>query len=159
MENTKNSGESCSLTDFAIKRGRVNSGSEYELIGCRKSSVVASSNKKFEATIKKLELSNLEKLSDIQDVAVYVGSKVNLKGKVSSTEEAKSITSSDGGRKSEMQYCVISDSSGSCKIVLCEELINKLEYKKCYRFTDVAVKAYDGKYYDENVNSRRSLCI
>ena len=44
-------------------------------------------------------------------------------------EEAKSVTSSDSRRKLKMQSCRICDSSVSCKLVLWEKLIDKLECK------------------------------
>lgn len=78
--------------------------------------------------LKKSELSDFEKLSDIHDVAVFVESKVNIKGKCCLWKRL-SVTSSDSRQKLGMQSCRICDSSVSCKLVLWEEFIDKLECK------------------------------
>ena len=62
-----------------------------------------------------------------------------------SIEESQSVRSKD--RKLEMQSCILGDSSGSCKLVLWEELVGRVDCNKCYMFTDVVVKAYCGRKY------------
>ena len=68
-------------------------------------------------------------LAGIRDVAAFVGNKFPVKGKVLSKEEPETVPSKE--RKLQTQFCVISDSSGSCKLVLWEKLVNKVDCNKC----------------------------
>ena len=148
MEELKKKQESVSLINCDIKMDR--NGNNYEVIASRRSSVTASPHKFRVDKVEKSLLAatkpfELMKIEGMHDVIASVGNKLSVKGKILSIEESRSVRSKD--RKLELQSCILGDSSGSCKLVLWEELVGRVDSNKCYMFTDVVVKEYCGRKY------------
>ena len=143
--------ESVSLNNCGVKKNRTGDG--YEVVLTKRSSVF-SSPKKFkidEDMMKKssemhMTVSNLEKLEHIEDVAGNAGNRVGIEGKLVSAKAVEEIKSKEIIYKK--KECVISDCvSKAYRLVVWEDLVDKVEKGKCYSMTNVSVKAYQGQKY------------
>ena len=148
MEERMSKGESVSLTNCTVKKSRIGEG--YDVLMSDKSSVV-SSPKRFkideELREKMMNPSNdLEKLDCVNDIATNTGMHVGIRGKVVSVKEIEEIKSSRGVRYRK-QECVISQGRKGHRLVVWEDLVNKVESGVSYNMKNVLVKSYQGVKY------------
>lgn len=157
IEDRMEKGESVKFRNCAVKRSRNREG--YEVVMSVKSSV-ASSPKRFKISdnnmVPKVASSSsrdLDKLECVEDIAVNVGVKVGIRGKMVSVKDVVEVKSKDG-MEYRKQDCVFSDGRKGYRLVLWQNLVNKVESGACYRFGNVLVKSYQGlKYFSTTADT------
>ena len=155
MGKMKDNGETVGFMNCQIKKSRYDEG--YDLVVSKRSSIIASPKKytlSDDVCQKVSSACELPKLSGIKDVAAHTGNKLSINGKVISVK-VQNVKSKD--RVLQMQECVVCDSSGSCRLVLWEELVGKVDCNKCYCISNVAVKAYGGKKYFSSIEMSKII--
>ena len=112
-----------------LKKSKVGDG--FELVLFEKTSV-ASSAKKFkidETTMAcKVDVQKLDCLSEVDKIAVFIGNKVSVVGKIASIKEVEDIKlTREAGRVFKKQECVLIDKSKACRLVVWEDLVKSME--------------------------------
>ena len=104
--------------------------------------LIVSSRTKIMPLLKKFKVDNTVKVvmkctCELVDIAEKdVNSIIEVKGKVLSVGEIVSVNSRAKSKNLKKQDCILSDKSGTCKVVLWEDNVNRLEfavsYELCY---------------------------
>lgn len=118
-----------------------------ETIFLNEKSVVQRSPKKFEVSTN--ILSQHTELCDLNQ-----GNTIKTKVKVLRVSAPETIESKQKAQTFQKQDCVVSDSSGCCRLVLWESHVGKFEVGKCYKLIGVLVRCFnDINYLSVSANS------
>ena len=147
VEKLMDKGESVSLTNCSVKKS-IN-GDSYELVMSKRSSVV-SSPKRFrieeDMILRKKSMTDFDKLECVDDVAVNTGIRVGIRGKMVTVKKEDEVKTKDGVIYKK-QECVVSDGRKAYRLVVWQDLVDKVESGVSYYIKNVTVKSYQGQKY------------
>ena len=126
------------MSKCEIKHGR-HDGDGFE-VHIRNSTEVAMSEKKFDVSKEKAEKYEVTGIKSVESMVQY--QRVIVEGKVVELDKVKEVS---GGKKK--QDMVVSDSSGSIRLTIWEDMIGQVAEGLSYRFTGMMVRMFKGKKF------------
>lgn len=125
---------------------------QYEILLTSRTKVIKSPKKKFKVSQNDLyslmpesKAATTVSISDLSLLAV--NNRVTLSAKALFVGQTDTVITKDGQRKLQKQECIIGDDGGSCRVVLWEKDIGKLELNKSYHLENVIVRMFNTFQY------------
>ena len=147
VDNAREKGEEVALTNCCVQKRK--DCDEMEIVIGNRSNLIKSP--------KRFRLDNLLTTPNTHDIAVDIGTlveltilpisqHVNVKGKVISIESPVIVNSARAGQLKK-QDVILADSTAVYRCVVWETNVGKLEVGTCYELKDIVIKSYDGTEY------------
>uniref|UniRef100_A0A1X7U809 Replication protein A OB domain-containing protein n=1 Tax=Amphimedon queenslandica TaxID=400682 RepID=A0A1X7U809_AMPQE len=111
-----------------------------------KHTVISQSPKKFKVDTSAQAEDNSSIITTDQIITIGVNQQITIVGKIVNAGATVDITTKNG-KKLKKQYCILHDTNGSCRIVLWEDDIGKVEKGNCYKLINILVRQYDSVKY------------
>ena len=88
---------------------------------------------------------HLQEINEIDDISV--NTKVTVTVKVIDVGEPTTVHRKDNQKPLQHQDCIVADATGSCRVVLWQDDMNKFKLNNSYKLNNVTVRLFDGRKY------------